>query len=240
MKIGSKDFTESEVVAEIYALALEDAGVSVTRVFNLSSSVVPTSLNSGEVDLYPEYTGTAMLSIFKLKQTTTDAAKVARIVKNAYEKQGVATTLNYSPAADSQGIAIRTSIAKKYGIYTISQLQKQASKIRFASQGEFDERSDGLKGLATVYGKFNFKSSTVCDNSLKYKILSSGEADATPAYTTDGQLSDTSQFTVLKDNKKFWPPYNLVPVVRQDALTKNPKISAVINRISAKSPRKIS
>ena len=85
------------------------------------------------------------------------------------KKQGL-TTLNYAPGNDAQGIAIRTSVAKKYGIKTISDLQKKANKIRFASQGEFDKREDGIPGLTKVYGKFNFKSHKVYDPSLKYQI----------------------------------------------------------------------
>ncbi len=107
-----------------------------------------------------------------------------------------------------------------------------ANKIRFASQGEFDQREDGLPGLNEVYGSFTFKSSTVYDNSLKYQVLLNDEADATPAYTTEGQLSNKDEFTILDDDKKFWPPYNLMPVIRQDVLDSNPEIKDIINNIN--------
>lgn len=232
IKIGSKDFTESLVISEIYALALEDHGYQVQRVQNIASSIIPKSIENGELDLYPEYTGTALLSIFNLP-LATDTEKVYQTIKKAYEKSGQLTVLNYAAANDSAGIAIKTSVAKKYQIYTMSDLQKKANKIRFASQGEFDQREDGLPGLTKVYGEFNFASSTVYDNSLKYQVLKSDEADATPAYTTEGQLEDTATFTVLKDDKNFWPPYNVVPVIRQATLEKNPKIKKIINQINA-------
>ncbi|WP_294976559.1 glycine betaine ABC transporter substrate-binding protein [uncultured Leuconostoc sp.] len=231
--VGSKDFTEGQIVSEIYALGLEDHGYKVTRKSNIASSVIPEAIKKGEIDLYPEYTGTALLTILKAPMAT-NPEKVAKTVKEGLTKQGKITTLDYASGNDSQGIAIKTSIAKKYNIYTISDLQKNADKIRFASQGEFDERTDGLKGLATKYGAFNFKSSKVYDNALKYKILKSNQADATPAYTTEGQLADTGDFTVLKDNKNFWPPYNLVPIIRQDTLKKNPKIGNILNQINKK------
>lgn len=231
IKIGSKDFTESLVVSEIYALALEDQGLNVERVPNIASSVIPQSIEKGEVDLYPEYTGTSLLSIFKLPLETEPDA-VAQTIREKYEEDGVLTTLEYAEANDSAGIAIKTSVSEEYGIKTLSDLQENADQIRFASQGEFDQREDGLPGLEKVYGEFNFKSSTVYDNSLKYQVLKSDEADATPAYTTEGQLSDTEEFTILEDDKNFWPPYNLVPVVRQDILEKYPEIEDIINDIN--------
>jgi osmoprotectant transport system substrate-binding protein len=233
IKIGSKDFTENLIVSEIYALALENKGYDVERVPNIASSVIPKSIEKGEIDLYPEYTGTSLLAILK-QPLETDPDKVASTIRKKYEAGKVLTTLDYAPANDSAGIAVKTSIAKKYNIKTLSDLQKNASKIRFASQGEFDQREDGLPGLKKVYGSFNFKSSKVYDNSLKYQVLKSNKADATPAYTTEGQLLNTKEFTVLKDDKNFWPPYNIVPIVRQDVLKKNPKIKTIINQISKK------
>lgn len=231
IKVGSKDFTESLVVSEIYALALEDQGLNVERVPNIASSVIPQSIEKGEVDLYPEYTGTSLLTIFKLP-LETDPDAVAQTIREKYEEDGVLTTLDYAEANDSAGIAIKTSVSEEYGIKTLSDLQENADQIRFASQGEFDQREDGLPGLEKVYGEFNFKSSTVYDNSLKYQVLKSDEADATPAYTTEGQLSDTEEFTILEDDKNFWPPYNLVPVVRQDVLENHPEVETIINDIN--------
>lgn len=231
IKVGSKDFTESLVVSEIYALALEDNGYEVERVQNIASSVIPQSLESGEIDIYPEYTGTSLITIFNLP-LETDPDAVAETIRAEYEEIGL-TTLDYAPANNAQGIAIRTDVAEDLGISTISDLQENADQIRFASQGEFDLREDGLAGLAEVYGEFNFADSTVYDNSLKYQILSNDEADATPAYTTDGQLVNEDEFLVLEDDQNFWPPYNLVPVLRQEVLEENPEIEELINDINA-------
>lgn len=231
IQVGSKDFTESLLVSEIYALALEDNGYEVERIQSIASSVIPQSLESGEIDLYPEYTGTSLITIFNLPlQTDPDA--VAETIREEYEAIGL-TTLDYAPANNAQGIAIRTDVAEELGIATISDFQANAGEIRFASQGEFDLREDGLVGLAEVYGEFNFADSTVYDNSLKYQILRSDEADATPAYTTDGQLVNTDEFLVLEDDKNFWPPYNLVPVINQEVLEANPDIADILNAINA-------
>lgn len=232
IRIGSKDFTENLIVAELYALALEDKGYQVERVPNISSSLIHQSLTSDEIDLYPEYTGTGLLSVLG-KPLETDPEKVYQTVKEAYKDQFQVTWLNYSKANDGQGLVIRTDVAKKLGISTISDLQKHASALRFASQGEFDQRDDGIPGLTKTYGDFNWKSSKVYDNSLKYTVLENNEADVTPAYTTEGQLVNTDQFTLLEDDKQFWPPYNLAPVVRDQVLSANPEIEEILNSISS-------
>ncbi|MGT2785565.1 glycine betaine ABC transporter substrate-binding protein [Streptococcus merionis] len=232
IRVGSKDFTENLVVAEIYALALEDKGYKVERVANISSSLIHNSLISDEIDLYPEYTGTGLLSILKADMETSPD-KVYETVKDQYKAKFQVTWLDYASANDGQGLVIRTQVAEKLGIKTISDLQKHASELRFASQGEFDQREDGLPGLERTYGTFAWKSSKVYDNSLKYAVLENDEADVTPSYTTEGQLVNTDKFTLLEDDKQFWPPYNLAPVVRDNVLAANPELATILNNISA-------
>lgn len=233
IRVGSKDFTENLVIAEIYALALEDNGYTVDRVSNISSSLIHNSIVNDEIDLYPEYTGTGLLSVLG-EDMETDPEKVYKTVKKEYEEQFNLTWLDYASANDSQGLVIRTEVANSLNIKTISDLQAHASELRFASQGEFDEREDGLPGLEKTYGTFNWQSSKVYDNSLKYSVLENDEADVTPAYTTEGQLVSTDKFTLLEDDKQFWPPYNLAPVVRDNILDDNPDIKTILNHISAK------
>ena len=202
IRVGSKDFTENLVIAEIYALALEDNGYTVERVSNISSSLIHNSIVNDEIDLYPEYTGTGLLSVLG-EDMETDSEKVYKTVKKEYEEQFNLTWLDYASANDSQGLVIRTEVANSLNIKTISDLQAHASELRFASQGEFDEREDGLPGLEKTYGTFNWQSSKVYDNSLKYSVLENDEADVTPAYTTEGQLVSTDKFTLLEDDKRL-------------------------------------
>ena len=230
--IGSKDFTENEIVAELYALALEDAGYTVERKMDIASSVIHTSIVSGEIDLYPEYTGTGLLSILQM-DLLTDPQEVYDTVKAAYEEEFQITWLDYAQANDGQGLFISRKASNEYGITTISDLQANADKIRFASQGEFDEREDGIPGLEKVYGEFNWKSSKVYDNGLKYEVVENDEADAAPAYTTEGRLVETDKFVLLEDDKQVWPPYNLAPVVRDEVLEENPEIVQILNGVSA-------
>jgi osmoprotectant transport system substrate-binding protein len=232
IRVGTKDFTENLIVGELYALALEDAGLKVERVPNIAGSVIHTSLVNHDIDLYPEYTGTGLLTILKMP-LITDPDKVYQTVKDEYEKQFQLTWLNYSQANDGAGLVIRTEVSKKLGITTITDLQKHATELRFASQGEVDQREDGIPALEKVYGKLDWRSSKVYDNSLKYEVLKNNEADVAPAYTTEGQLVNTDQFTLLEDDKQVWPPYNLAPVVRDDVLKAHPEIADAINKVSA-------
>lgn len=229
--VGSKDFTEGLLVSEIYALALEDAGFDVDRKFDIAGSLVHTSLVNKEIDLYPEYTGTGLMTVLK-KEMITDPQEVYDTVKKEYESQFQITWLDYASANDGQGLAIRTEVAKRLQIETLSDLQKHASELRFASQGDFDVREDSLPALEKAYGPFHWKDSRVYDSGMKYQLLEQDEADVTPAYTTDGALVDKEKFTMLIDDLHVWPPYNLAPVVRDEVLSQYPEIADVLNKIS--------
>jgi len=231
IRIGSKDFTENLIVAELYALALEDNGFKVERKFNLASSAVHTTIVNNSIDLYPEYTGTGLLAVLK-HELVTNPDTVYSIVRDEYKKQFNLVWLPYASANDGQGLVITKKASDAYGIKTISDLQKNVDKLRFASQGEFDLRDDGIPALEAKYGRFNWKSSRVYDNSLKYTVLENDEADVAPAYTTEGALTDP-RFVLLVDDKEVWPPYNLAPVVRGEILDANPSIAnilAVVNK----------
>lgn len=230
--VGSKNFTESKVVSEIYALALEQAGYKVTRKPNISNSVVFRAVQAGQIDVYPEYTGTIVQAYLKKNSTTKSAATMAKLAKQGVANKGL-VTFKYAPADDRQGIAVTKRVADKYGIKTLSDLQQHANQIRFASQGEFDQRADALPGMNKTYGEFKFKSKKDYDDSLKYKLMSTNKADAAPVSTTDGQLA-TGKYVLLEDDKHLWPPYNLVPLVNQKAAKNHPKMESTLNKVNAK------
>ena len=230
--VGSKDFTENEIVAEIYALALEDAGFTVERKMNIAGSVVHTSITSAEIDIYPEYTGTGLITILGM-EALTDQDAVYNSVKEAYNERFNITWLDYAEANDGQGLFISKKASDESGITNISQLQANADKLRFCSQGEFDEREDGIPGLTKLYGEFNWKSSKIYDNGLKWEVVDNDEADVATAYTTEARLTETDKFVLLEDDKHMWPPYNLAPIVRNEVLEKYPEIADILNKVSA-------
>lgn len=229
--VGSKGFTENLILSELYALSLEDAGFQVKREFEISNAVIHTSIVNGEIDLYPEYTGTALLTILG-EPLMTDPQEVYDKVKKEYKEKYKLDVLDFCQANDGNGLVIRTEAAEKYGIKTISDLQANASEIRFGSTSDFPEREDGMPALVETYGEFDFKSENAFDNALKYQIMSSDEVDCVPAYTTDAQLS-LDEFTLLEDDKHVWPPYNVIPIVREELTAEYPEAAKALNKVSA-------
>jgi len=231
IQIGSKDFTESYILAELYALTLEDAGYQVERKFNLGgTNVTHAAIKKGELDVYPEYTGTCLINVLNM-DPITDPDEVYDTVKNEYEKQFSLTLLQPAKASNSQGLAISAAISEAYHMTTISDLQANAQNVRFASQGAFEENPDGMPALQETYGEFTFKSVEYYDNAIKYELIKNEQADLIIAFTTDGQLTD-DQFVLLEDDKSAWPPYNIVPVIRMDLIERYPDAKGALNRIS--------
>ena len=228
--VGSKNFTESLIVGEIYALALEDAGFKVERELNIAGTLVHQSITSSEIDVYPEYTGTALMSYLQMDMIS-DPEELYNTVKTEYAERYDIVWLDQTEINDTNGFAMRKDIAERYGITTISDMARHASELIMASQGEFEEREDGLPGLRKHYNaEFKFKDIISVDNALKYQTLLNGQADITPAYSTEGQLS-TGEFTYLIDDKNFFPPYYLAPVIRSETLEKFEGADDVLNAL---------
>lgn len=232
IRVGSKSFTESEITAEIYSLALEDAGYKVERVFDIANDAIHTAITNDEVDFYPEYTGTGLIAVLGM-EALKDPQEVYDTVKEAYEDQFQITWLDYAEVNNGFAIVVNAETAQDLGLSTLSDLQKNASKIRFAAGAPFQEREDGLPGMNEFYGTFEWADLITIDPSLKYTVLENDEADATHAAATEGQLSG-GKYTILEDDKQLWPPYNLAPIVRDNVLEENPEIADVLNKVSAK------
>jgi osmoprotectant transport system substrate-binding protein len=231
VRVGSKNFTESIVIAEIYAQALERAGLPVERRLNLGSTqIAMAAIERGDIDLYPEYTGTALLDVLHLPPTSDSAAAYATVAR-AFERQYRLRWLTPSPMNDSQALATTKAIAKARGLATLSDLSKAAPHLRLATIQEFLARADGLPGLQKFYGGFNFAQVRTYDIALKYQALMTGAADVASAFSTDGAIS-TDDLVVLRDDRHFWPGYHVAPVVREDALAKNPQIATVLNALA--------
>ncbi|OBZ15026.1 glycine/betaine ABC transporter substrate-binding protein [Bacillus sp. FJAT-27264] len=233
VKVGSKNFTESLVLGEMYALALEDAGYKVERKLNLGGTLVAhEALKKGDIDFYPEYTGTGLINVLELPPNS-DAKTVYDEVAKGYKEKFNLIWLEPTNANDSQGLVTSKKIAEKYNLYKISDLVKYAPELNMAAVPEFEEREDGLKGLNATYGKLNFKSMKLFDYGIKYRVVLDGEADVTVGFTTDGDLTN-KDLVLLEDDKKFWPPYFVAPVIRGELNDKDPEIAKVLNKISAK------
>jgi osmoprotectant transport system substrate-binding protein len=233
IKVGSKDFTEQFILGEMYALVLEQAGFPVERELKLGGTpVAQAALTQGEIDLYPEYTGTALLTVLK-QPAMSDPKQVFDKVAADYKQQFNLVWLEPAPMNNTQALAMTQEGAKKFGIRTISDLVTKADQLTLVGAPEFSEREDGLKGLQAKYGNFNLKAFKPVEAGLRYQALINGEADVTVAYGTDGQIS-AYNLVVLEDDKKLWPPYQVAPVVRQQALDTHAGLVEALNTLAPK------
>jgi len=231
VKIGSKNFTEQFVVAEIYAQALEKAGFTVERHLNLgATAIAQAALVHGDIDLYPEYTGTAMASVVK-GDLSGSAEKIYSDVKTYYEKNFELTWLKPTNINNGYAMIVKPELAKKFGLSNLSGLSAVSANLVFGAEAGYSERTDGLPGLKRVYG-IEFKEfKNFASPNFRYSALLGGNIDISIGFGTDWQIADKG-LSVLDDDKHLWPPYFLTPVVRESALKANPKIALVLDRVS--------
>ena len=214
VRVGSKDFTESVILAEILAQMLEKRGIAVERQFELGGNLAHDALLSNNLDVYPEYTGTAFTAILKQKPVT-DTQRVYDETKQAYaEKFG----LNVSPPlgfSNDFAILVRGEVARKNNLQTISDAVPLSRGWQAGFGQDFMSRADGYAGFAKAYG-FNFtKQPREMDLSLTYRALASGQLDLIAGNSTDGLIAALDLFQ-LADDKKYFPPYQAVFIARRE------------------------
>src|SRR3954451_24305300 len=218
--IGSKNFTEEYILGQIYAQALKAAGYNVKTQLNLGSEQIAfKAVKSGQVDAYPEYTGTALTSFFKRKATDVphDEQKAYQKAKAGFAKEGL-SALPPTPFTDSNGVGMLKATADKLKVTTISDLKDKASTLTFSGTPECPQRPDCLLGLKQTYG-LKFKKVVPVDPSLRYSVLEKKKADVGIVFTTDGQLAQ-GKVKLLEDDMHMFPPYNVTLVFKKDALDK--------------------
>jgi osmoprotectant transport system substrate-binding protein len=229
--VGSKNFTEELILGELYAQALEHAGVPVTRKLNLGTTdIAMAALKRGEIDLYPEYTGTALLNVLHLPPDG-DAKRVYSTVKAAYDKQFGLVWLAPAPMNDTQALATTQAIAGREAISKLSDLAPKAGELRLGAVPEFLKRADGLPGLQQRYRGFHFKQVKIVDNGLKYQALEHGDVDVILAFTTEGDLK-ANNLVVLEDDKHVFPPDQVAPVVRKVVLDAKPALAQALDKLA--------
>jgi osmoprotectant transport system substrate-binding protein len=230
--IGSKGFPENQIVSKIFQFALEDNGFKVAFVDNLDGQVLQSAIENGEIDGYPEYTNTGIVSILKL-DPIFDPNEAYRTVKAQYKEKFNILWLEPSGINNTYCLVISRAAADRLGITTISQLQSKAGEIRLAAGTGWEERPDQYAALKAVYGEFNFKKQTLYSGGLHYQVVSEGQEDLLVGYSTDPWLED-SRLLVLEDDKSVWPPYHLTPVIRQEILDAYPEVEGIINAVTRK------
>ena len=230
-KVGSKNFTESLLLGELYAQLLEKGGLHVRRRLDLGGTdIAMEALHRGEIDLYPEYTGTALVVVLKAP-LHGDAAQTFRYVKQRYAAEYGLKWLDPAPMNNTEALATTKAIAARMGLRTLSDVAAKAPQLRLGAVPEFVKRPDGLPGLKRAYGGFDFKDVRLVDFGLKYKALLDGDVDIVVAFGTDGAIV-ADDLVVMRDDKHLFPPYQVAPVVRSDTLRARPSIATVLNRVA--------
>lgn len=241
VRVGSKDFTEQVVLGEVLARHLEARGFPVQRRLNLGGTLLcHAAVRSRELDLYVEYTGTALRDILK-RPVETDARAVLETVRREYGGLGlrVGEPLGFD---NSFALVVRPEDARARGWRRISDLARDASAVRVGLRGEFLEREDGMPGLLRAYG-FRFGPPPVeMDLGLLYRALASREVDLVVGSGTDGLIGRLG-LVVLEDDRRYFPPYDAVTVVSEAGLADHPGLDEALRglegRIDAAAMRRL-
>jgi len=233
--VGGKNFTEQQIMSQMTAQLLKAKGFNVDVKAGMGSAVVRQAQESGQIDVYWEYTGTSLITYNKIKDRMS-APDTYKKVKELDAAKGL-VWLNPSKANNTYGLAMNEADARKLGIASISDLAakiKGGTKLTFASNAEFYARPDGLKPMEEAYG-FEFPRDDVkrMDTGLVYQALKEHQVDVGLVFATDGRIP-AFHFVMLKDDRNFFPNYALTPVVRKQVLDANPKLADWLNALSAK------
>ena len=232
--VGSKNFTEQLILGEIIAQQIENkTHLLVERRFYLAGTFIcQQAILAGRIDIYPEYTGTALTAVLKEKPNG-DREKVYSEVKNEYEKRfnlAVGAPFGFD---DTFAIEVRGDDARRLGLKTISQSAAYTPQWRAGFGYEFMERPDGYKGLVATYGLRFAGSPQIMDLGLLTRALKDKQVDLIAGNTTDGLIPALDLF-VLEDDKHYFPPYEAVPIIRRPTIADHPEVKAALDELAGK------
>lgn len=233
--VGSKNFTEQVVLGELYSQVLEANGFDVNKELDLGNvTTLDQALQSGEITMYPEYTGTALVQAlgeedadYPNPQATYDAAE------EGYESRDPAATL-LAPVDfnNSYAITVRRDVAEEYDLQTVEDLAEVSDEIVLASFGECQENPACFPNIKESYPDMNFQEVSIVNSlGLRYQALQQGDAQAAIGFTTDAQLL-SDDLVVLEETKNIWPYYYAAPVINQEYLDEHPDVADVVNPVS--------
>jgi osmoprotectant transport system substrate-binding protein len=232
--VGSKNFTEQLILGELIAQQIEvKTQLPVERRFYLAGTYIcHQAILGGRIDIYPEYTGTALTAVLKEKPGG-DGEKVYGQVKTEYEKRFKLTLGPTFGFSDTFAIEIRGDDARRLGLKTISQAAPYTPKWRAGFGYEFMERPDGYKGLAATYALRFADSPRIMDLGLLTRALKDKQVDLIAGNTTDGLIPALDLF-VLEDDRHYFPPYEAVPVIRQEMLSRHPEVKQALDELAGR------
>jgi len=229
--VGSKSFTESVLLGEIVAQHLERHGFPVDRRLNLGGSFIcHNAIVAGQLDVYVEYTGTAYAAILEMSDTR-DPGIVRSTLDSVYQERWDLVWMGPLGFNNTFALLIRNEDATRLGISRLSQIGPYSAPWRFGAGYEFIERADGYRGLLEFY-RFSFRGEPLeMDLGLIYRALAEGMVDIIAGNSTDGQIEALDLFH-LEDDRKYFPPYEAVPVVRADLFERYPAADTVLAELA--------
>lgn len=231
--VASKDFTESRILAELVAQAIESkTGIEVERRFELSGDVLHSAMLSGQIDAYVEYTGTAFTAILKHKPIT-DPRAVYDQVKQEYQSQFNLEWLDPLGFNNTFAILVRGDDARRLNLKTVSDAARYAHEWRAGFGQDFMSRADGYPGFAQVYGLKFSEPPREMDLSLTYQALANHQVDLIAGNSTDGLIDKLGLFQ-LEDDRRYFPPYEAAPVFRKETLERYPQIIDAMKGLAGK------
>lgn len=229
--VASKDFTEQDILGELLAQQIEaTTKLKVNRRLHLGGSFVcHQALIAGQIDTYVEYTGTAFTSILKQK-TISDPKVVYQHLKQAYAQQFNLDVMPSLGFENTFAMIIRGEDANKYNVKTLSQAAQYTPQWQAGFGYEFSQREDGFPGLAKTYNLRFAQAPRIMDLGLIYRALIQKQVDFVAGNSTDGQIERLG-LVVLQDDKRYFPPYEATPIVRQETLKKHPELVKVFQQL---------
>jgi osmoprotectant transport system substrate-binding protein len=231
--IGAKNFTEQVVLGELLAQQIEAKGMKVDRRFYLAGSYICNqALISGRIDAYVEYTGTALTAILK-QPVNRDPEAVLRTVRNLYQQRYHIAVLDPLGFENTFAMIIRGDDAARLHIDTLSESAQYTPQWVLGVGYEFEQRPDGLPGLSKAYNLHFKDQPRTMDLGLLYRAINARQVDMIAGNSTDGPIA-SFHLKVLADDKHYFPPYQAVPLVRDDALRRWPAMRVAINELQGK------
>lgn len=230
--IATKPSAEQLILGEMLSLLIqENTDITVEKKFSIGggTSNIHPALIKGEVDIYPEYTGTSWLFVLKHKELLNSKEMYEKLKKKYDEKYNL-EWLGLLGFNNTFSLSMKAETAQKYGIKTFSDLAENSKQFRFGAEFDFFKREDGYPGIKKLYG-FDFKKLTELDINLKYKAVGSNEVDVINSFSTDSLIKKYNLVT-LKDDKNFFPSYDAGFVARKDTLNKYPELIPLINKLN--------
>ena len=234
LSIGSKNFTEQLVLGELLAQSLARAmPLPIERRFYLAGTYIcHQALLAGRIDMYVEYTGTALVAILK-EQPASDHAAVFNKVKDLYARRFGLEVLPSLGFDNTFAMVMRGTDARRLKLKTLSDAAAISRQLRLGVGYEFIERPDGYKGLAAKYGFKFAEDPRVMDLGLLYRALQNNQVDIVAGSNTDGLIA-ALDLVVLEDDRHYFPPYDAVPIVRRETLERHPEVAAVLQKLSGR------